>query len=626
MMKKSKGFTLIEVIVGSALCLLVFLGIFGCYQLGLKVLGQSKARIIASAIATEKIEKFRSLPYHHVGIYECKDGFPECDPEIEEQIIPGYPSGLIKKSEQLLRNNIEFSVDSVVEYGINCWDGVGAAGLECPSGADDFCPEIPCPKDECPNDYKKIRIEVSWSGRFGGKVVLDSLASPALSEQECQEKGGFLIISTYDAFGEEIIGFPEIKVENTETSEIKTSAPENGRQVFVLAPGSALYKLLISKSGYTQEQTFKSGDAYQGRVIANTQYPYGNPNISEGIIEERTYYIDEQSVFNIQTLSPESADRFVDTFTDETKISEKNNIQISEGQAKLAKVDGEEYYHSSGYLISEEIFSDILVAWNNFYFSHSEPKNTDIIYQILFYDSVTEIWDVVPGFGAITESPMNLSSLDIETYPRLKIRGDFTTSDTNFSPTLEDWQITWTTSQPIPVGNVDFSLLMGTDLDDVPKIIGTDGDGVPIYKYEHSHSTNDVGILDLEEMEFGKYVFSDFSVGGSAIDLREDLSPQPVILEPRISQTVELYLEAMNNLLVYVGDKNSGEPIFSAQVRLSNSDLEYDKTQLTDIDGKTLFIPLESQTYNLEVSSNGYATSTDSVAISGSKEKIIEME
>lgn len=625
-MKKPNGFILIEAIVGSALCLLVFLGIFGCYQLGLKVLGQSKARIIATAIATEKIEKIRSLPYHQVGTYECKEEFPDCDPEIEEQIIPGYPSGLIKKSEQISRNNIEFSVNTAVEYGINCWDGVGTVGLECPSGADDSCPETPCPEDECPNDYKKIKVEVSWSGRFGGKVVLDSLAGPAISEQECQEKGGFLIISTYDAFGEEIIAFPEIKVENTETGEIKTAMPEDGRQVFVLAPGAALYKLSVSKSGYTQEQTFKSGDDYQGRIIANTNYPYDNPNISEGTIEERTYYIDEQGVFDIHTLSPESADRFVDTFTDEAKISEKSNIQISGGQAKLEKVEGEEYYHNSGYLISSEISSDVLVSWNNFYFSHSTPENTDIVYQILFYDSDAGIWDVVPGFEAISESPADLSGLDISTYSKLKIRGNFTTSDTDFSPTLEDWQITWTTSQPIPIADVDFSLLMETDLNNVPKVVGTDSEGAAIYKYEHSHSTNAEGVLNLPEMEFGKYVFSDFSVNGSAIDLREDLSPQPVVLEPGEFQTVQLYLEAMNHLLVQVWDKNSGDPIFSAQVRLFNSGSGYDNTQLTDINGRTLFIPLEPQTYNLEVTSEGYATFTGSVAVSGAVEKIVEME
>lgn len=621
-----KGFTLIEVLVGTALSLVVFLGIFGCYQLGLKVLSQSKARIIASAIVTEKIEKARSFPYYQIGTYECKEAFPGCDPEIEAQIIPGYPQGLIKKSETETRNNIEFTINSVVEYVINCSDGVGVAGAVCPAEADDSCPELPCPKDECPNDYKKMRIEVSWSGRFSGSVVLDSLAGPAISEQECEEKGGFLVMSVYNAYGDAIVEFPEITVENTETSEIKTATPEDGKHTFVLAPGSALYKLTITKAGYTQEQTFKTGDFYDGTEIANTQYPYGNPNISEGEVEERTYYIDQESTFNIRTLSPESADRFVDTFVDETKILEKNNIDVFVGQAKLAKVGGETYYHNSGHLISEEVDSDILVSWNNFYFSDSEPANTSIVYQILFYDSFGGIWDVVPGFGAITESPVDLSGLDIATYPKLKIRGDFTTTDTDFSPLLEDWQITWTTSAPITIGNVDFSLLMETDLDDAPKVVGTDIGDNSIYKYEQSHSTNSSGSLSFNAMEFGKYIFSDFSIGGSAINLREDLSPQPVVLEPGTTQAVDLYLESMNSLFVQVGDKISGDPISLAPVKLSNAGLGYDITQFTDTNGRTLFIPLEPEIYNLEVSTTGYATSTDSVVVSGAVEQIVEME
>ena len=482
----NKAFTLIEVLIGAALCLLVFLGIFGCYQLGLKVLGQSKARIIASAIATEKIEKLRSLPYYQIGTYECREEFPECDPEIEEQIIPGYPQGLIKKSECFTRNNMEFLIDSVIEYGINCSDGVGAAGMECPAEADDSCPELPCVKDECPNDYKKIKIQVSWFGRFGGSVVLDSLVSPTMSAQECQEKGGFLVLSVYDAYGENIVAFPEITIENTETSEIKTAVPEDGKHCFVLDPGSALYKILITKAGYTQEQTYKSQEFYQGTEIINTQYPYGNPNISEGEKEERTYYIGEHSNFNIQTLL--------------------------------------------------------------------------------------------------------------------------------------------TTLPPIPIGDVSFSLLMESDLQDAPKIIGSDTFGDPIYKYNQTHSTNSSGILNLSAMEFGKYVFSDFSVGGVAINLREDLSPQPIVLGPGATQAVEIYLQAMNNLLVYVKDKNTSVPLFSAQVRLSNSGLGYDKTQFTDTDGRTLFIPLEAETYNLETIAGGYATSTDNVAISGSVEKIVELE
>ncbi|MCD6528332.1 hypothetical protein J7K44_01710, partial [bacterium] len=59
-----------DVIIGIALLFIVFLGIFGAYQLGLKVVGQSKARIIATAIANEQLERIRNLSYLDVGTNE----------------------------------------------------------------------------------------------------------------------------------------------------------------------------------------------------------------------------------------------------------------------------------------------------------------------------------------------------------------------------------------------------------------------------------------------------------------------------------------------------------------------------------------------------------------------------
>ncbi|PIW89852.1 MAG: hypothetical protein COZ92_02390, partial [Candidatus Nealsonbacteria bacterium CG_4_8_14_3_um_filter_40_11] len=64
---KSKGFTFIDVMVGTALVLIVFLGIFGAYQLALKVVSQSKARITATALSNQKIEMVRNLAYDDVG-------------------------------------------------------------------------------------------------------------------------------------------------------------------------------------------------------------------------------------------------------------------------------------------------------------------------------------------------------------------------------------------------------------------------------------------------------------------------------------------------------------------------------------------------------------------------------
>jgi len=57
-----KAFSLIEAIIGISLMLIVFLGIFGVFQLALKVVAQSKARVTAISIANQKIEDIRNMP------------------------------------------------------------------------------------------------------------------------------------------------------------------------------------------------------------------------------------------------------------------------------------------------------------------------------------------------------------------------------------------------------------------------------------------------------------------------------------------------------------------------------------------------------------------------------------
>ena len=69
-----RSFTLIEVLVGIFLIMIVFLGIFGAYQLSLKVIGLSKTKIIATAIANGQIEKIRNLAYGSIGV---KGSFPD---------------------------------------------------------------------------------------------------------------------------------------------------------------------------------------------------------------------------------------------------------------------------------------------------------------------------------------------------------------------------------------------------------------------------------------------------------------------------------------------------------------------------------------------------------------------
>lgn len=575
-----KGFTLIEVLVGIFLILIIFLGIFGAYQLELKVVGLSKNKITATAIANQQIEMIRNLPYESVGVQNS------------------FPSGILEAVTKTIRNNIEYTIETRVDYVVDSADGIAQ------------------PDDDCPNDYKRVEIKVSWLGQFQGQVKLSTDIAPKNLAQECETGGGILSVSVFDASGIMVIS-PLIEIKDPITDQtLKTATPVDGKHYFSLSPST--YKVVVSKDGFSTEQTYGSGEIYNGETIATPERPH--PIVLEGQLTEISLSIDKLSAFSVDTLSPWGESYFFDSFSDESKISGFSNVTILGGEATLSKVDNQ--YQSPGYLISIAISPQDLISWDKFSFSDSEPGMTQILYQILYFDGAN--WILVPdadlpgnslGFGT---SPVDLSGLNINTYSQLRLKGNFFTSDPNFSPTLYDWQVSWLSNLPTPIPNVTFNL-KGT------KIIGRDVNESPIYKYSQSHTSNSSGHVNISNLEWDSYTFSIDSATG--LDLvNTNPSPQPINLTPDTTLSVELYLSAENSLLVTVQNIETLEPIFSATVRLFNLNLGYDITQYTNESGQTYFIPLTGATYNLEVQAAGYSGTSTQVLVSGDITEIIKLE
>ncbi len=739
--KKSKnqscfGFSFIDVIIGTALVTIVFSGIFGLLQLGAKVIERSKAKITALSIANEKIEYARSLPYESVGV------------------IGGYPDGILETSTTTIRNNILYTIDTRVDYVIDSTDGIAS------------------PEDECPNDYKKLQVTVSWAGREEGEISLSTDIIPDTLAQECAEEGGILFVSVFDAYGL-MVQAPLIEVKNPETDEtIKTATPTDGEHYFSLP--TSTYKVVVSKSGFSTDRTYGTDE------VATPAKPH--PMVFEKKTTEISFSIDETSTFSIDTSSPWGEDYFYDSFSDTNKISESNNIEVSEGQVSLKRNQGtyfmdgttddnlcffpgnsgdcaqsftmgsgnkqisqiklylrkatttpsdiyleirtssttgpllasstvvtgsnlpvnlewvdfnfsspitlsagtkyflrlrsipdsveneakgpihwgylystasppgyqegeafryvglnqetltdydfsfriyDDEYSSSGYLVSNEINPSELVNWNELSWTDSESLNTDLKYQI-YYASGTE-WLLIPdsdltgNSSGFDVSPLDLSSLNITDYPKLKIKGNLSTSDPNSSPILYDWQISWINSSSTPIPNVSF-LVTGQ------KTIGTDVNEDPVYKYSATSTSDSNGHVDIPNMEWDFYTFSVSQPNGLDL-ISTDPAPQPINLLPdNTIQHVILYLEANNSALIYVQNKDTLEPVFSASVRLYNTGLGYDVTQYTNEKGQAYFIPLETDTYNIEVSAPGYLNVTDTISVSGDETKTIRLE
>lgn len=370
--------------------------------------------------------------------------------------------------------------------------------------------------------------------------------------------------------------------------------------------------MVVSKSGYSTDRTYGIGE------IATPEKPH--LMVLEGQLTEASFSIDKVSSFSVDTFSSWGTDNFSDSFLNEDKISQKSNTVIMSGKVTLATTT--EGYESAGYLTSVAISPADLMNWDKFTFTDDEPENTNLKYQI-YYASSTN-WYLIPdsdlagnslGFDS---SPVDLSNLATTTYSQLKLRGNFSTIDASSTPTLYDWQVSWKTTVSTPIPNAAFNLKGA-------KIIGTDANEDPVYKYSITTSSGSNGHKDLTNLEWDSYTFSVNPLSG--LDLvGTSLSPQPINLAPNTTLPVTLYLDAANSLLITLQDNQTLEPIFSGTVRLYKIPLGYDKTQYTDEKGQTYFIPLEQATYNLEISAPGYAAASTNVWVSGDVTKIIRLE
>ena len=254
--------------------LIVFLGIFGAYQLSLKVVSQSKARIAATAIANQKIEQIRNLPYKKVGT----------DPRAIDE-----PIGDIPKTESVLQNNTNFAVETTIKYVSDCFDGPRSA--DCPAASE---------TDDCVKDYKRAEVKVSWERPFRGEVSLLTDVAPRNLNQEKKEctgaAAGVLSVSVFDALGQ-AVSSPLIEIIDPLTgSTLTANQPSNGKYNFVLSPAN--YKVKVTKSGYSSDQSYQSGDIYNGTTI--TEPVKSHPAVYEGRLTEVGFSIDGLSLMTIQ--------------------------------------------------------------------------------------------------------------------------------------------------------------------------------------------------------------------------------------------------------------------------------------------------------------------------------------
>ncbi len=568
---KRGGLTLIETLIGVFLTLVVFLGILGGYELALKTILQSRNRVIAAGIASGEIERLRNLSYESVGI------------------VGGFPEGILQQETVKTANGIQYTVALSIDYVVDEQDGLAL------------------PQDECPNDYKKTEVKVSWSKPYQGEVSMGTDVAPENLAQECAESGGILGVSVFDAFGI-MVPSPliEIKDPTTETL-VRSASPDSGFYYFFLPVGQ--YQVLVSKENYNSERT------YSIEEVATPANPH--PLVLEDEFTSVSFPIDHLASLDVQTLSPWVAYDFSDSFVNESKIAQLENSIVSEGKVTLSNSEGQ--YQNAGHIISQTIALENFIRLNQLVWDDQEPAGTTILYHLLYWNGAD--WLLIPDADlpnnetGLTSSPVVLSAVP-PSYDTLRLKAGFATTDVAQTPELFEWSLSWLSEGGTPIGGIVFSL-QGS------KIIGKDGSENEVYELSQDYTSNEAGSLLIGDLEWDDYTFS---MPPSSLLSLESIqpNPQPINLGPNETVNVQLFLESQNYLVVTVKDEATSSPIFAAQVRLHAG--SFDVTRYTNQNGQTTFIPLGSGTYALDIEGPGYDSSSQSVYVSGHVFKVVQLE
>lgn len=267
-MKRSinrKGFTLIEVLVASAIFLLFAVGIYSGITLVFKVVYQSRMRILETAILAEYLEIARNLPYDSVGI------------------INGVPSGVLPYTTTTVRNGQSFTIFTTVRNIDDPFDGVIGG----------------TPNDTSPADYKLVEMSVICNGCLQQEpAILSTIVAPKQLEGATQNGALFIQVFGYD--GRPIAG-ADVTVTNTAQTPnlvIRDVTDNDGYLRIIDTPtGTLSYLIHVSKPGFSTDYTVP--------VSAEVPMPIKPPaNVVSQGITDITFSIDYLSNLNVNFLTP----------------------------------------------------------------------------------------------------------------------------------------------------------------------------------------------------------------------------------------------------------------------------------------------------------------------------------
>lgn len=306
--KTYTGFTLIELLIAVFVVGTAMVGVFGLFVLSLRLAQESERRLVAIALANERMEMVRNLPYVDVGT----EG--------------GIPPGAIPQEEEVTRNGVPYTVNTDIRFIDDPYDGtgeeideegcidiahfppgnpnncsnmcVGASALRAHMEHGDYvgtCEGGESGPDVLNTDYKQVRVEVSWPSPNEPKPLL-LITKIAPEGVEGGDLYGTLDLSIINSQGTGVAGVDVNLINDTvdPVINISTQTDSGGNLVLPGLPeASSSYELSVSKTSYTGEQT------YDATADFIPDADHGHLSMLVGEATEKTFMIDLAGQLNL---------------------------------------------------------------------------------------------------------------------------------------------------------------------------------------------------------------------------------------------------------------------------------------------------------------------------------------
>jgi prepilin-type N-terminal cleavage/methylation domain-containing protein len=264
MLKKNRGFSLIEMLIVIFIACVMLGGIINLYAAMTRSVKAGREQTIIRSLTSNYLEIVRNLPYSQVGT------------------LVGNPSGSLADQTNPIQVTIQgvlYKIYYEVTYIDDTADGT-----------------ILLATDVAPNDFKQVKMFIQNTATTVVRSFVTTVTPKGL---EGLGSGGALVIKVFDSQGQPVSG-ASVHIENlalTPDIILDRSTDATGTWIEVALPASVNgYHIVSSKAGYSTDQTYPISG--------------GNPNpikpdstILAGQITQVSFQIDRVSNLTIRTLN-----------------------------------------------------------------------------------------------------------------------------------------------------------------------------------------------------------------------------------------------------------------------------------------------------------------------------------